>query len=68
MWDAQCRTAQNATLLEVVDNLVSGVKSHTGKVTESGFTRNTLDCFCRRGSLFDFPAVTHAVGSYKSLG
>jgi hypothetical protein len=65
MRDAQNRTAQKAMLLEVVDDLVSSVKFHTGDLLAPC---DTLDCFHRCGSLFNFLAVTHAVGSYKLLG
>jgi hypothetical protein len=39
MRDAQYRAAQKVTLLEVVNDLVSSVKSHTGRISEYGFTR-----------------------------
>jgi hypothetical protein len=39
MWDAQFRTTQKATLLEVVDDLESSIKSHTGRISESGLAR-----------------------------
>jgi hypothetical protein len=70
MRDTQYRTAQKATLLEVVDDLVSSAKSHAGRISESEFTRivRYSGLLYRRGSLFDFLAVTHAVGSYKPLG
>jgi hypothetical protein len=37
--DTQYRTIQKAILLEVVDDLVSSVKSHTGRISELGLTR-----------------------------
>jgi hypothetical protein len=39
MRDTQYRTAQKATLLKVVDDLVSSTRSHTGRISESEFTK-----------------------------